>query len=502
MLTITRTRTCRYFLILLISLSLLILFPLLTGNFANAEETQKSVDITYGDVDGNEADFNGFYDEEGLEDDEEIYFDEDSEENLDENSDEISDEDSDEDSDKDSLKGKKRSDMDSDNDTDKEVSSEDSDIDEDEDSDGDLDEDLDEDESIEDDEYINEDENEDIDDEDIDEDDVENVEDQEQASEDAYKDEEYGGDIEDPGFYEGFPKSYQPYLEELHAAHPSWQFVPADTGVDWDTALDKEDSGTHSLISPNAPSAQRESSSKKYDGYWYLANRKTIAHYMDPRNFLNERNIYLFLQQTYDENSQNTDTVSEIIEGSFMEERNPGGDYDSFASCIVDAGAQAGVNPNVLAAMIIMEQGWDGSSLSSGKKEGYKGYYNFFNIGAWTTDSMSSVERGLWYAKGEGEGNTSYERPWDSPFKAILGGAEFYYNNYISANQNTYYTKKFNVMNGADSIGSHEYMTNVAGAAEEGLLVKQAYEDFGDLPVVFEIPVYSHMPKKACNLPE
>ena len=301
---------------------------------------------------------------------------------------------------------------------------------------------------------------------------------------------------------EQFPESYQPLLQKLLENHPGWKMEAANTGIDWETALDAEDAGSTNLISPSAPKAQKEKSNKKYDGRWDLANRETIAYYMDPRNFLNEDGIYQFLDQTYDAESQNVDTVAAVIEGSFMEDADPEEGYESFAACIDDVGAETDVNPNVLAAMIIEEQGWEGSSLSSGKKEGYEGYYNFMNIGAWTTDSMSSTERGLWYAKGEGKKKKSYERPWDSPAKAIKGGAEVYSENYIANNQDTYYTKKFNVMNGEEAVGTHQYMTNVQAAADEGSLVKRAYKkENKNLPALFKIPVFENMPEEICALP-
>lgn len=340
--------------------------------------------------------------------------------------------------------------------------------------------------------------------EDVDQNDEDSDEDEDESDEDSDEESDSEGenDDNDGGNFEEFPESYREALEELHDEHPSWKFEAKEVNVDFDTAVDTESEGSKSLVNPSEPKSWRANSDKRYDGYWYKAKRKTVAHFMDPRNFLNSKDIYQFMDQNYDSEAQTTDTVSDIIDGSFMEDGEPGGDYESYASCIQDAGAEAGVNPNVLAAMIIMEQGWDGSSLCTGKKKGYKGYYNFFNIGAWTTDSMSSVERGLWYAKGEGEGNTSYQRPWNSPYKAIVGGAEFYNENYISNDQNTYYTKKFNVMNGSDSIGTHEYMTNVSGALDEGRLVRKAYEDQEDLPVTFEIPVYDDMPDSKCELPD
>ena len=67
--------------------------------------------------------------------------------------------------------------------------------------------------------------------------------------------------------------------------------------------------------------------------------------------------------------------------------------------------------------------------------------------------------------------------------------------------QYTYYTKKFNVMNGTSAVATHQYMTNVAGGASEGRILRYAYEADDDYPIVFYIPVYNNMPSKACAKP-
>ena len=87
----------------------------------------------------------------------------------------------------------------------------------------------------------------------------------------------------------------------------------------------------------------------------------------------------------------------------------------SYAEIIMNAAAQSGVNPYVLTAMILQEQGTQGSRGISGTVPGYEGYYNFFNIEAYKSGSMEAVERGLWFASQSG----SYERPWNSVDKAI-----------------------------------------------------------------------------------
>lgn len=301
---------------------------------------------------------------------------------------------------------------------------------------------------------------------------------------------------------QGFPESYKSGLRVLHASHPKWVFKAVKTGYSWSSALSKESVIGRNLVSPSSPKSYRSTASgsynsktgawTKFDGSWYAANSTVIAYYMDPRNFLTESGIYQFMTHKYDSGSQSVATVKAVIKGSFMEGKNPGGGYSSYQSLINTAGKNTGVNPNVLAAMIIQEQGWSGSSLCLGNYSGYKGYYNFFNIGAYTTSSMSAVQRGLWYAKRQG---------WNTPYKSIKGGAEFYADDYVSVKQDSYYTKKFNVKNGLSKVGTHQYMTNVAGAASEGSLVKRAYSSNSNYPVIFELPVYNSMPSSACPLP-
>ena len=86
----------------------------------------------------------------------------------------------------------------------------------------------------------------------------------------------------------------------------------------------------------------------------------------------------------------------------------------------MDAAAQSGVSPYVLAAMILQEQGTNGGTpLISGNYSGYSGYYNFFNVEAYQSGSMSATQMGLRYASQSG----SYGRPWNTVEKSILGGA-------------------------------------------------------------------------------
>ena len=302
---------------------------------------------------------------------------------------------------------------------------------------------------------------------------------------------------------QGFPDSFKPYLRVLKAEHPKWVFKAYDVGCTWKTAVDKENAKPGlNVIDTSLPKSWRSKDSdcynaktgvwSRYDGRWYSAHTDVIRYYMDPRNFLNDDEIYQFLTHKYNAETQNIETVKAVVKGTFMETRKPGG-WKTFAALINAAGKNSGVNPNVLAAMIIQEQGSKGTSgLISGTYSGYKGYYNFLNIGAYTTSTMTAVQRGLWYAKQQG---------WNTEYKSIKGGADIYHDNYVDQNQYLFYTKKFNVMNGTDKIGSHQYMTNVQGAYGEALQLKKAFPDNYSKALTFIIPVYDSMPLSPCDLP-
>lgn len=166
-----------------------------------------------------------------------------------------------------------------------------------------------------------------------------------------------------------------------------------------------------------------------------------------------------------------------------------------YVDIIMDAAAQSGVNPYIIASMILVEQGKQGTGRSiSGTVSGYTGYFNFFNIEAYQSGSMSAVERGLWWASQSG----SYGRPWNTREKSILGGAKWYAENYLSRGQDTLYLKKFNVQ--GSSPYTHQYMTNVQAAASEGAELAKI-SSLKSTALEFSIPVFKNMPDTACAQP-
>lgn len=390
---------------------------------------------------------------------------------------------------------------------------------------------------------------------------------------------------------EGFPESYKMRLRELHAQYPKWVFRAQKTNLDWNTAVKEESQVGKTLVHTNSMSSWKSTADGAYNwdtstwvGYdgssWVTASEDIVKYYMDPRNFLDETNVFQYLTHTYDSGRHTMEGLQTMVKGTFLSGQSAGGgtssgstdsqtggaanigpgastgpgaaispsteasessdsgnvsleapqasitpnnpqilmEYgpgasltgpsssdttgtatgsSSYVNMIMNAATQSGVNPYVLAAMIIQEQGSSGTGKSiSGTESGYEGYYNFFNIEAYQSGSMTAVQRGLWWASQSG----NYERPWNSPEKSILGGALYYGNNYVKVGQDTFYLKKYNVQ--GSNLYKHQYMTNVQGAASEGAVYAKAYNsDMKQTALEFKIPVYNNMPDNACSQP-
>ncbi|MBE6969494.1 MAG: cadherin [Ruminococcaceae bacterium] len=317
----------------------------------------------------------------------------------------------------------------------------------------------------------------------------------------------------------GFPESYHAALIALHEKYPQWVFEAFTPSVGWAEALQRETVLGVSLVQGSSPSSWKSTQEGAYNwvtstwveldsGGWVAASDSIVAYYMDPRNFLDEQNVFQFLHQGYDGAVQTREGLSAMVQGSYLADAAPDTDADgnngvtTYIDCLVAAAEQSGVSPYVLASILTMEQGKSGQSESiSGQNSRYPGLYNYFNVGAYKAPGFSAVERGLWYAGGGNSAATSYGRPWNTPWKSILGGAEFYGKNYMEAGQTTLYLKRFNVQ-GAEPC-SHQYMTNVEGAAAEGRKLAAAYtEEMRGGALRFYIPVYEGMPAAAVSLPE
>ncbi len=329
-----------------------------------------------------------------------------------------------------------------------------------------------------------------------------------------------------------FPASYQTYLKKLHAKHPNWIFVAVNRNLDWNDVVTAESvsstsTGTNRSLLPKTSSglllskastdynASKGTYIPKDGSTWVSASKPAVAYYADPRNFLTDNYIYMFEALNYDAGYHKLDGVRNILSGTdlYGDKKITYTTTDGktvkldmiYEQAIFGAGAKNKISPLFLAAKIRQETG---AKLSNGSISGkysyggksYRGYYNYYNIGAYSTSTGSAIANGLTFAKGGKNNSKTYSRPWVSPVLAIDGGAEYIGKSYISRGQNTVYFQKFNTI--ASPYFQHEYMQNLTAAASEAKTTYNSYSKMGilDDSFVFYIPVYKNMPSQSSKV--
>lgn len=358
------------------------------------------------------------------------------------------------------------------------------------------------------------------------------------------------GTVEDNLRAQGFSESYIEDLAALQKAHPNWKFVAFKTGIDFDDAVKGELAGT--------PTTETN-----------------LRAYLDPRNWLNEKYIFQFESIKKSDAVQSVSSVNAILKNTWMANNKityldtlgnskTVDEVASYANAMIKASNDTNLSANYIAAKIRQENGRTENTATAvrGDVAPFRGIYNYFNIGAYTTamDGLAwaagflkankdtvlydgtnataspivTVSNGqrMTYVKEDGEyyrvtlynelGNGKYEdketgyilksdvnttymgnygRPWTDPNKAIYYGAKYIANGYLTY-QYTMYLQKFNVNAQSGNLYRHEYMTNVSGAASEGYHLYSGYSNAGLLNSAhtFYIPVFNNMPNDNSNI--
>lgn len=312
---------------------------------------------------------------------------------------------------------------------------------------------------------------------------------------------------------DAFPETYKTYLRAIKEQHPNWTFDAYYTGISWNDLVSNETDHGHNRIINSADPLWKCSCGNVASGY-ACASSGIIQYYMDPRNFLDsDKKMFQFLESSYN-NNYKIEVVQSIIKNSFMKGNvtfnKDGKDVTmSYAQIIMDAASKSQMSPYAIAIKILQEVGSNGSNSVTGNYtftytdgKQYSGYYNFFNYGAY--DTGNAVTNGLIYAK---------DRGWDTPYKAIIEGAQKYGADYNAKGQNTIYFTKWDVVGtkilkpgqtqtvtasntSSNQLFRHQYMTNVQDPNSQSSRLYNTYSnnDILDEALNFVIPVYNDMP--------
>ncbi len=329
---------------------------------------------------------------------------------------------------------------------------------------------------------------------------------------------------------QGWPADYAKALTKLHYAHPNWVFImdditqlSRDYGTSavytWDYVLYQEYDASESrnLISSYYADSQPayRKNSNTYDSGLYPASEACVKFFLDPRNFLDERNIFQFEVLEYND-SMTVELIEDVLAGTFMANAViPGSDNTqglTYAQYIVQVAQELNLSALQMASRLRSEQGVAGTNPlisgvcgdnlwtmyanqtdnapSSGYTEAslkaYNGYYNYFNMDA-AGDGYFNIRLNAMKEAANGG--------WNTRMKAIKGGAAKYKARYIDQQQYIPYYFKFNVRPGTDRNFWGQYMQSMPGAYADGRRMQESYAEFDLLDNVhtFYIPVYEGM---------
>lgn len=188
-------------------------------------------------------------------------------------------------------------------------------------------------------------------------------------------------------------------IKSLIQKYPNWTIKVCYTNLDWNQVIANEYVGhgtsprnlIHSTLNYTGEWICSICGNRAYDnGSLYCASEQAIKYMMDPRNSLNENDIFQFEELT--NNGYEISTIAQMLKGTFLEGHENG---------IINAADKNNVNPYYIVARIIQEQGKNGTVLTKGNGYNgqYIGYYNVFNIGASGNSTEKILLNGLAYAR-------------------------------------------------------------------------------------------------------
>lgn len=299
-------------------------------------------------------------------------------------------------------------------------------------------------------------------------------------------------------------KEIKNQVNSLQKKHPNWNFKVFYTDLDWKDVINNEGkehgNNAKNLVYYKANYSYKWLCSDCYDitksyknGKWMCASKDAIKYMMDPRNSINENDIFQFMLLSYDEEISDNNykkSVKSILKDSFLDVDNS---LDKYVDTIVKECKKQNVNPSYIAVKIIQEQGKDGGAtyeMYDDKTD--KIYYNIFNINATITSTISNA---LTYSK---------KKKLTTVEKCLIDGIDFIKSGYIEQGQDTLYFEKFDVVGtNSNSLYLHQYAQDVMYAQNQGKQLRIALENINakDNTYTFVIPLYKNMPSSISARP-
>ncbi|MBY8908332.1 glucosaminidase domain-containing protein [Salinicoccus roseus] len=198
-------------------------------------------------------------------------------------------------------------------------------------------------------------------------------------------------------------------------------------------------------------------------GGWRDATRSEVEYYLNPANHTTDVWDYTYLDLNRAQNISTVELNNKLLANK--------GILHNQGTAFLQAANTHGVNEVYLISHALHETGNGTSQLAQGVRldengnisENGKLYYNMYGIAAY---DHNPVLEGARYAQRMG---------WDTPAKAVIGGAQFISGGYFNRGQNTLYAMRWNPA----APGTYQYATDVNWAYATARNLKNYYDQLG-----------------------
>ncbi len=244
------------------------------------------------------------------------------------------------------------------------------------------------------------------------------------------------------------PEIYAEPIAALQSAHPNWSFTFVDVEQTYADAL-------------------------AWEQATYGA---TNEDHLNPLNYLNEKDIFAFLDiNTYDPSFWTSEGISAIWYNEPTLKKYPELVDQIITKAdavryIQDASRSLWMNPYIIASRAAHESGYGSSPFARGAIENYEGYYNFFGIKCYTNNPTIGAE----YAK---------KRNWNSVYRSFVEGANWIKDGYVDRGRSTIYFFRYARFEGG------VYMDTPSAPKTEAQILARAFTD-PNAKAHFIVPVY------------
>ncbi|ASB87141.1 glucosaminidase domain-containing protein [Bacillus sonorensis] len=201
---------------------------------------------------------------------------------------------------------------------------------------------------------------------------------------------------------------------------------------------------------------------------WRNASEDETAYYINPNNFSMDSKYYFqFLKLSQYAGLSASEINSKILKGK--------GILEGKGAAFVEASKTYSINELYLISHALLETGNGTSQLAKGVKYNGKTVYNMYGYGAYDSCPLECGSK------------TAYEQGWDTPEKAIIGGAELIGKNYIHRSgfqQDTLFKMRW------APTASHQYATDIGWAYKQVNRMYSLYTLLDDYTLYYDIPKY------------